>query len=82
MLFYIWEDANSGFSDIIPLIRTLALWGQNLVLLILSLLMVHYQGWCQQLTARRGAYPASILSSLRAHPQGGDSVTGTTSFVY
>ena len=31
-LFYVWEDAKAGLTEIMPLICTSALWGQHPVL--------------------------------------------------
>ena len=41
MLFYEWEDAESGLIEIIPLICTSAIWTSILCVLILNLLRVH-----------------------------------------
>ena len=40
MLFYAWEDAKSGLTEVIPLMCTLAIWGPFPELFILSLLGV------------------------------------------
>ena len=40
MLFYVWEDAKSGLTEVIPLMCTLAIWGSCPGLFILSLLGV------------------------------------------
>ena len=60
-LFYVWEDAKSGFREIISSICTSATWGQYTKVFTLSPLRVHYQGWCDVM-----AWGSHIFCLLRA----------------
>ena len=69
----------SGLTEIIPLMCTLAIWGQEPVLSHFSPLRVHHREGVAvaadcQMWMGSGVPAASILSSLRAHSQGGYNV--------
>ena len=69
----------SGLTEIIPLMCTLAIWGQEPVLSHFSPLRVHHREGVAvaadcQMWMGSGVAAASILSSLWAHSQGGYNV--------
>ena len=74
VLFYKIQE--SGFTEIVPSICTLAIWGQCPAVSHPESPQIHLWGWLQQLTGiglGNEQPPVSILSSLGAHCLGGYS---------
>ena len=67
-LFYVWEDARSGLTEIIPFICTSAIWGQFRYFHVLCFLSSRFSvgRGCSMMAARWQTF-FSFLSSLRAY---------------